>query len=515
MLNNMKNLLLYIAILSTSLLACNQDFLELNPEDKPNANDFFKTEAQFQQALSGAYQPLRSLCAQSGYLMGEMRTDNTHYDFYPKDRGIHILRREAIDNFLDDAQNQWTNQFYFDAYTGISRCNTVIGRLENADLDAGVKDQISGEAKFLRAYYYFNLVRYFGGVPLYLKEVTRQQDAFLPRATVQETYDAIIADAKDAVSKLAPPAQFPQTGRATLGAAKTLLAEVYITLKQYASATPLLKDVTQMGYALLPDYASVYSLQNKNSTESVLEAQFQMGDQGQQSQFIYWFMPKTKDAKPITGVTANTLLTGGWNVPTQDMLDAYEPGDKRKDASIAVAEGVIDTDGEFKAESVKSVVNYQPPAGKVYHLFIRKYLHAHTRESNTDDNWPLYRYADVLLLLAESLNEENKSAEALPYLNQVRARAGLPAATTTAQAALRDVIMHERRVELAFENHRWNDLVRTGKAIPVMTAHGNKLKPQYSYLAANSYTVTQQRLVYPIPYSELQLNNQLVQNDGY
>jgi hypothetical protein len=160
-------------------------------------------------------------------------------------------------------------------------------------------------------------------------------------------------------------------------------------------------------------------------------------------------------------------------------------------------------------------VNYQPPAGKVYHLFIRKYLHAHTRESNTDDNWPLYRYADVLLLLAESLNEENKSAEALPYLNQVRARAGLPAATTTAQAALRDVIMHERRVELAFENHRWNDLVRTGQAIPVMTAHGNKLKPQHSYLAANSYTVTPQRLVYPIPYSELQLNKQLVQNDGY
>ncbi|KAA2240241.1 RagB/SusD family nutrient uptake outer membrane protein [Chitinophaga agrisoli] len=511
----MKNYLLYIIVFAAALCSCKQDFLELTPEDSPNANDFFKTEAQFQQALTGAYQSLRGMASQSAYLMGEMRSDNTHYDFYAKDRGIHILRRENIDNFLDDAQNQWSNQFYFDAYTGIARCNTVISRLESVELGAAVEDQLSAEARFLRAYYYFNLVRYFGGVPLYLKEVIKQEDAFVPRATAEETYNTIIEDAKYAISKLAAPAAFPQTGRATLGAAKTLLAEVYITRKQYAEASPLLKDVTQMGYALLSNYADVYALQNKNSTESVLEAQFQQGDQGQQSQFIYWFMPKTKDAKPITGVTANTLLTGGWNVPTQDMLDAYEPGDKRKDASVAVAEGVIDTDGEFKAESLKSIVNYQAPAGKVYRLFIRKYLHAHSREANTDDNWPLYRYADVLLLLAESLNEEGKGAEALPYLNQVRTRAGLTAATATDQATLRDIIAHERRVELAFENHRWNDLVRTGKAITVMTAHGVKLKQQYSYLTASSYQVTQNRLVYPIPYSEMQLNKQLIQNNGY
>lgn len=505
----------YILILATGLFSCKKDFLEKTPEDRPNANDFYKTEAQFQQALTGAYASLRGLVAQSGYLMGEMRSDNTHYDFYAKDRGLHIIRRENIANFLNDAQNQWTNQFYFDAYTGIARCNTIISRLEAADFDQGAKDAIMGEAKFLRAYYYFNLVRYYGGVPLYLEEVTRQEDAFLPRSTVEETYNAIIADVQEAIGKLAPPAQFPQSGKATLGAAKTLLAEIYMTQKKFAEAEPLLREVTQMGYALLPNYADVFALQNKNSTESVLEVQFQMGDQDQQSQFIYWFMPKTTDAKPITGVTANTLLTGGWNVPTQDILDAYEPGDKRKDASIAVAEGVVDADGEFKAEGVKSIVNYQTPAGKVSRLFVRKYLHAHGREANTDDNWPLYRYSDVLLLLAESLNEQGKGQAGLPYLNQVRARAGLNAVTTGDQTALRDAIAHERRIELAFENHRWNDLVRTGKAISVMTAYGNRLKQIYSYLPANSYQVTQNRLVYPIPYSEMQLNKQLVQNDGY
>jgi hypothetical protein len=288
-----------------------------------------------------------------------------------------------------------------------------------------------------------------------------------------------------------------------------------MTRKKFAEAEPLLKDVTKMGYALLPNYADVFALQNKNSTESVLEVQFQMGDQDQQSQFIYWFMPKTKDAQPITGVTANTLLTGGWNVPTQDLLDAYEPGDKRKDASIAVAEGVPDSDGEFKAEAVKSIVNYQTPPGKIARLFVRKYLHAHGRGANTDDNWPLYRYADVLLLLAESLNEQGKVGEALPYLNLVRSRAGLTPAATGDQTALRAIIAHERRIELAFENHRWNDLVRTGQAITVMTAFGVKQKQLYNYLPANSYQVTQNRLVYPIPYSEMQLNKQLVQNDGY
>jgi len=510
----MKKYLLYITVFSFLLSACAKSYLELNPESQPNANDFYKTEAQFRQAVNASYQPLRGLVAESGYLMGEMRSDNTHYDYYSKDRGLHIIRRENIANFLDDAQNQWTNQYYFDAYTGIARANTVIGRLENADIPADAKAQLMGEAKFLRAYYYFNLVRYYGEVPLYLKEVVKQEDAFLPRSPVEEVYKTIIADATDAVSKL-KPVVFPQSGMATLGTAKTLLAEVYMVRKKYAEAAALLTDVTKMGYILLPEYADVFDPAKKTSQESVLEVQFKAGDQGQQSRFIYWFMPKTTNTELITGIKANSLLTGGWNVPTADLLNTYEVNDKRKDASVIVAEGVYDGDGEFAVQALKSIVNYQTPAGKVAKPFCRKYLHKHDKELNTDDNFPIYRYADVLLLLAECLNETNKGGEALPYLNQVRKRAGLGNITTTAQGPLRDIIAKERRVELAFENHRWNDLVRTGKAIEVMTAFGIKQKQLYSYLPANSYQVNNNRLLYPIPYSERQLNAQLTQNPGY
>jgi SusD family. len=513
----MNKLIIYIfLVMGAGLQACDSEFLNLTPDSEPNANDFYQTEQQFQQALNGAYQPLRSLVGESGFLMGEMRSDNTHYDYYAPDRGIHIIRRENIDDFLDDSQNQWTNDYFNNSYVGIARVNTILSRIESAEFSQEVKDLIIGEAKFLRAYYYFNLVRYFGGVPLYLTEVLREEDAFLPRSSVDEVYAQITADASDAVAKLPPPS-FPQNGRANKGSASTLLAEVYMTRHDFAAAEPLLQSVTTMGYSLLPNYADVFRTANKNSRESVFEIQFMMGDQGQQSMFIYWFAPKTTNVERITGVVSNTLNYGGWNVPTTDMMQAYEEGDTRKAASIGIAEGVISGDGSFIIETVKSSENYVQPAGKVAKPFVRKYLNPHNRERNTDDNWPVYRYADVLLLLAECLNENGKPAEAADLVNQVRKRAGntLPLVTETGVEALREIIAHERRVELAFENDRWLDLVRTGQAIPVMTAHGEEMKARYGHIADNAYQVTENRLIFPIPYLEMQLNNQLTQNPGY
>lgn len=509
--------MIYLAlVIGIGLQGCNSEFLNLTPDSEPNANDFFQTEEQFQQALNGAYQPLRSLVSESGYLMGEMRSDNTHYDFYAPDRGIHIVRRENIDDFLDDSQNQWTNGYFNNSYVGIARVNTILSRIESADFSQEAKDVIIGEAKFLRAYYYFNLARYFGGVPLYLTEVVEQADAFLPRSSVDEVYDIIIADATDAVAKLPAPA-FPQNGRANKGSASTLLAEIYMTRQDFEAAEPLLRSVATMGYSLLSNYADVFRTANKNSSESVFEIQFMMGDQNQQSMFIYWFAPKTTNVEPITGVTSNTLNYGGWNVPTEDMMDTYEEGDSRKAASIGIAEGVIAGDGSFVIEAVKSSENYTQPAGKIAKPFIRKYLNPHNRERNTDDNWPVYRYSDVLLLLAECLNENGKPAEALEFINQVRERAGssLSLVTETGKEALREIIAKERRVELAFENHRWHDLVRTGKAIDVMTAHGEEMKALYNHIADNAYHVTTERLIFPIPYLEMQLNDQLTQNPGY
>jgi hypothetical protein len=200
------------------------------------------------------------------------------------------------------------------------------------------------------------------------------------------------------------------------------------------------------------------------------------------------------------------------------MIDAYETDDTRKDASIAVAEGTYNSSNIFTFSANKSIINYTPAAGKVGVPYIKKYLNPHTNPGNTNDDWPVYRYADALLLLAEAKNEQGKSAEALIPLNRVRTRAFGNAThniTVTDPTALRDIIAHERRVELAFENHRWHDLVRTGKAIEVLTAYGIKTKQQYSYLSPASYNITPQRLLYPIPQSERDLNVDLSQNDGY
>lgn len=298
-----------------------------------------------------------------------------------------------------------------------------------------------------------------------------------------------------------------------------LLAEVYMEQEKYAEAETLLNTLPAMGYQLLSDYADVFSTSNKNSTESIFEVQYQQGTQGgQESDFIYRFLPRSTNTTVITGVATNNSSIGGWNTPTQNMIDAYEPGDSRLEASIGVAEGTYNASNVFTFSANKSIVGYVPATGKVGVPYPKKYLNPHTTAGNTDDNWPIYRYADALLLLAEALNEQERSADALVPLNEVRDRAfgiGVSPVTTTDQEELRDIIAHERRVELAFENHRWHDLVRTGKAIEVMTADGETLKLKYSYLPADSYQVTESRLLFAIPESEREINPDLEQNPGY
>jgi hypothetical protein len=510
----------YILILMLALTgsSCNEDFIDLAPEDQQSSETFFQTEAQFRQAVTAAYSPLRDLLV-NDYFTAEMRSDNTHYEYYAINRGTAYTQRETIADFTDDPTDAYSNSVYFHCYRGISRANIVIGRLADAEIDEAAKKDIEGQAKFLRAFNYFKLVRYFGEVPLYLKEVTTASEAFLPRVAINDVYAQIIADAQDAITKLGAPAAFPQTGQATQGSATMLLAEVYMTRKEYAKAEALLRTLEPMGYKLLTSYAAVFSTANKNSTESIFEVQYQQGAQGgQQSDFIYLFLPRTKTTVLVTGVATNNTGTGGWNTPTQDMINAYEAGDKRKDASVAIAEGTYDGSNIFTISANKSVVNYTPAAGKIGVPYIKKYLNPSTLADNTDDNWPIYRYADALLLLAESLNEQHRPGEALTYLNPVRDRAfgvGVATITTTDEAALRDIIARERRVELAFENHRWHDLVRTDKAIDVMNAHGVQMKQQYSYLLPTTYQLSTEKLLYPVPQSERDLNHDLTQNQGY
>jgi len=507
-------------LLAFAAVSCKKSFIELLPQDQASGATFFQTEAQLRQALAATYTPLRDLMDNDFYA-AEMRSDNTHYEFYQVNRGTAYVQRENIADFTDDPTDAYTNALYFHCYKGISRANIIIGRINGVTLSAAARNDILGQAKFLRAFNYFKLVRFFGAVPLFLKEVTTAEDAFLPRSSAADVYTQIVADAKDAIDKLANPAftSGKQSGQATKGAATMLLADVYMTQKKYPEAETLLATLPAMGYGLLTNYADVFSTANKNSKESIFEVQYLEGLQGgQQSTFIYSFLPRSANTTTITGVKTDNSTTGGWNIPTQDMINAYEAGDTRKDASIAVAEGTYNASNIFTFSANKSIINYTPAAGKVGVPYIKKYLNPHSNPNNTNDDWPIYRYADALLLLAEAQNEQAKSGPALTNLNLVRTRAfgnTTNNTTTTDQATLRDIIAHERRVELAFENHRWHDLVRTGKAIDVMNAYGVKLKQQYSYLSSASYQVNANRLLYPIPQSERELNPALTQNDGY
>lgn len=510
----MMKKILYIIIISTfGLKSCSSDFIEIAPQSSVTTGNFYKTQAQFDQALMGAYASLRDVKGSiASWVMGEMRSDNTHYEYNNLNRGTSLSEREDLTGFLDDNANSYTSSKYNSSYTGIARVNQILDNIEGTDIPQQAKDNFIGQAKFIRALLYFELVRFFGGVSLHLKAVEGASEAYLPRSSVAEVYGAIEEDLQDAVQKL-PEASFPQNGLATRGAARTLLGDVYLTQKKYSEAETELIAVTPAGYELLPDYASVFSVNNKNSRESIFEIQYQEGDQGQHSNFLYPFIPLSADVRMITGIVSQNRNAGGWNTPTQEMIDTYEPGDHRLEASIAIAEGTGPV-GAMILESVKSPVGYITPSGKRSYAFIKKYLNPHSIENNTDDNFPVYRYSDALLLLAEALNEQGKSSEALSYLNPVRVRAGLAPSTETDQSLLREIIAHERRVEFAFENKRWLDLVRTDKAIEVMNQHGEYLKALHPILRDVSYNVTPHRLLFPIPQREILIGS-LEQNPGY
>ena len=507
------------------LSACSKKFVTLFPEGQVNEGNFFKQTSDFQEALVGAYGPLRD-AANVAFYMEEMRADNTFFDYNAKDRGGS--QSEQLAEFLDGSSNTTIDAIWTADYTGIQRTDIILDKIKTppADMTDSIKNQIVGQTEALRAHYYFELVRLYGAVPLYLHEVTDAQNAIVDRSPVDSVYDQIVSDLTDALSKLSPPTSFPQSGAVTKGMVATELGLVYLTQQQYDKATPLFQSVTQMGYGLLTNYSDVFKTSNKNSMESIFEVQYKSGTDGQASSFIYDFIPTTPSTGVVLGSGSDYNNTAGsWNIPTQNVITAYYPGDTRLDASVGVIKGHLDAQTDFLPDSVCSILNNLDTAGQGMgfttsptHRFIKKQYnppYSTPLEYNTDDDWPVYRYADLLLMLAESLNEQGQGGSALPYLNQVRQRAGLQPCTVTDQASLRDTIAHERRVELAFENHRWFDLLRTGQAIPVMTAYGTLQKQALGFLLPSSYNVTQNKLVYAIPFRETQVNPGLTQNTGY
>ncbi len=385
-----KKVLTYIALSIVLLSSCKKEFLTLYPEGNLNEGNFYLSTADFQQAVNGAYAPLRDV-ANNAYFMDEMRSDNAFFDYYVKDRGNQ--NTENIITFLDDPATTVTQNRYTADFNGVSRTNVILDRIAaiSFPMTDADKNQITAEAKALRAHYYFDLVRTYGGVPLSIHEVKVSSEAFKARATAEEVYTQIIADFTDALNILAAPTfAIAQTGRVTKGTVATELGTVYMQRKEYAKAIPLFQSVTQMGYALLPSFRDVFNPAFKNANkELIFDVQFQSGTTGQSSNFIYRFTPITPNTQNILGVSYLNN-SGNWNVPTDDVISTFEAGDTRLDASIGVIEGALDASSNFIPSRIVSIIGYTAPAGVVARKFARKVFYPPypAIRQDTDQNWP-------------------------------------------------------------------------------------------------------------------------------
>lgn len=491
---------LFLFLIAVGVAGCKKDYLGLQPTNYQTSENFYKTPEEFTQAINGAYQPLQGLYNGAFWVMAEMRSDNTSYEYDPNDRSG--ILKEEIDEFRELNINDYPGEFLGTSYTDIGRCNVILGRLPAAKLDAAIADPIEGQALFLRAFNYFNVVRMFGPVPLVLKEVNSVEEAYAvaTKASVDAVYASIIADATAAIAKL--PVKYTadvDKGKATKGTVQTMLAEVYMTQHKYDQAIPLLRAViASNAYSLNTNYADNFDINKKNGPESIFEIQYQQGQNGLGNDLMEQFIPWDYYDSDITGHEIDNASFNGWNIPTQDLLKAYEKGDKRRGASV------------FEFTSDEYGIDLP---------FIKKYQSIQDIKGISGNNFPVYRYSDVYLMLAECLNEQGFAGggDAFRYLNLVRERAGLeaktagnanPALKVASQEAFRAAVAHERQVELAFENHRWFDLLRTGKAVEVMKAHAIRERA----FKSDSWTISPAaynniRLLYQYPLNEQNLEH--------
>lgn len=488
----MKKKIISVIIASLFLAACRKSFIERNPISTVSTDALFKTDKDFQDAVVGIYNGLRAPY-QYFWQFGDLRGDDTKHD---PASGLELIR---IDNFTMDNDDAVLRNAWRDYYNIIYRANTVLARIEKADT-ALVKNKAQhiGEAKFLRALAYFDLVRIFGDVPMVTTPITIEEGYKTGREKVAKIYDeVIIPDFMDAENKLPQNYTGTDVGRATKGAAKALLGRVYLTRKEFVKAEVKLKEVTQMGYALLKNFNDLFDYnKNEHHSEYIFDVEYLDGGLGLGSNFTNTFTLEFQfggkalvdELSKIYGILPGALGGSAGN-PTAGLFAAFDSADLRKD--ITVAKGVVGLNGQYIPLSPTGVSS-----------FTKKYMGPLKANGDSKANWKIIRYADVLLMYAEALNENGKTSEALGFLNQVRTRAGLKGFTNLSQNETREKIYQERRFELYLEGHRWFDLVRTGRALSVMQPFG--MKPYMT--------------LFPIPLRQIELiNNRTIfpQNPGY
>ena len=487
------NINLQSCIIATALgtmlftASCKKDFLNVPPQAQQPSVTFWKTQDDALKGVNAIYANLRSWdnVAFNAIAIESTGSDEADKGSTPTDATFfNLFDQFTVTSTQGSIQGFWTGQ-----YQNINLCNQVLDNVPNITMDAALQSRFLAEAKFIRAYSYFRLVRAYGSVPLRLNVPKDNTEYNIPQSDRAAVYAQIEKDLTEAAAVLPQSYGATDLGRATRGAALGMKAKVAMYQKKWADVLALTNQVMGLGYDLFPDYEKLFRTQNENNVESLFEVQAELlQSNGDASNSQY---------SQVQGVAG--VMGWGFNTPSAELAAAFETGDPRRDATI-LFKGETTPQGDLVPTTVPNERYNQ-----------KSYVPFNTRVSGFNEgaqqNFRVLRFADILLMNAEAANELGNPTQALTSLNRVRRRARgnnlniLPDVTTTDQTALRNAIWKERQVELAMENDRYFDVIRQGRALQVFGPKGWK---------ANKNEV------WPIPQTEIDLSGGLLkQNPGY
>ncbi len=487
---NRAGLYLGLASLLVVPSACNESFLDTDPQGKESGSVFWQNQEDATKAVNAMYANLRGWnnLAFAPIAVESVGSDETEKGSSASDATFF----NEYDSFTVGSGDGQLGGFWEGQYQNINYANQVLGNIPAISMDETLKARYIAEAKFIRAYSYFRLVRAFGDVPLRLALPVDASEYNLPRTPKTEVYAAIEKDLTDAAAVLPQTYAPADLGRITKGAALTLHAKVSMYQQKWQQVFDLTTQVIASGqYALFGNFEQLFRIKNENSTESIFEIQNELitsieGASGSQY-------------SQVQGVRGSTGGGWGFNVPTAALASAFETGDPRRDGTI-IFRGETTPDGDA-IPAIGDNPMYNQKSYVPFKLFNTAF------GEGAQQNVRVLRFAEVLLMNAEAANEIGNSTQALASLEKVRARARgasttiLPKVTTTDKVALRNVIWHERRVELAMEYDRYFDVIRQGRGTEVFGPKGWKAGKNE---------------VWPIPQNEIDLSaGLLTQNPGY
>lgn len=453
------NKTIFTAVFITMLLgySCSDKFVEISPEYSIDSENYFNSEDDYYNALVASYDLLQTTYANA--ILGEIASNNT---LCGGENPTDVIGWQQVDDMIQTPSNSNLDDIWDWMFAGVQRCNYFMEFKDKTDFDG--KDEMIGEVRFLRAYYNFELVKWFGGIPIKVDERFKLGDEeTIGRSSVEEVYAFIEEDLIYAAEVL--PTTASQTGRATRGAAQALLGKAYLFQEKYSDAVTVLDKVILEGpYSLVSDYNTIFEAAGENGSESVFEVQY---TDIEGASFDCLQCSEGNIAVGFSGIRGydGPLYSSGFsfNVPVQEAVDQFENGDTRKDVTIL----------DIVAWSEETGAEYTT-GNEHTGYFNRKYIPRKRSEDAQSDlnltnpaNYRAIRFSDVLLMAAEAYNRGNISdAKAQEYLNIVRARAfgDDNHNITYSGEALTDAIWQERRVELMGEGHWFFDLVRIGKA---------------------------------------------------